>query len=128
MTHRLRSKVHMGNYKIGYGKPPKASQFKPGRSGNPEGRRKGSLNLVTDLSAELGEKIPVREAGRPRRVSKQRALIKPLLWRRRCRATCAPVASCLPFTHVSESTQPAIPPNPSTSMSLTSCAALHRGC
>jgi len=69
----------MGNYKIGYGKPPKASQFKPGRSGNPEGRRKGSLNLVTDLSAELGEKITVREAGRPRRVSKQRALIKSLM-------------------------------------------------
>src|SRR3974390_1438411 len=69
----------MGNYKIGYGKPPKASQFKPGRSGNPEGRRKGSLNLVTDLSAELGEKITVREAGRPRRVSKQRALIKSLI-------------------------------------------------
>jgi hypothetical protein len=42
-------------------------------------RRKGSLNLVTDLSAELSEKITVREAGRPRRVSKQRALIKSLM-------------------------------------------------
>jgi hypothetical protein len=69
----------MGDYKVGYGKPPQATQFKRGRSGNPEGRRKGSLNLVTDLSAELSEKITVREAGRPRRVSKQRALIKSLM-------------------------------------------------
>jgi hypothetical protein len=65
--------------KGGYGKPPVSKQFKPGKSGNPKGRPKGSLNLSTDLSAELGEKITVREDGRPRRISKQRALIKSLL-------------------------------------------------
>lgn len=64
--------------KIGYGHPPKKSQFKPGQSGNPKGRPKGSTNLATDLSSELGELISVREAGRTRRVSKQRALIKSL--------------------------------------------------
>lgn len=26
------------DYEVGYGKPPKHSQFKPGQSGNPEGR------------------------------------------------------------------------------------------
>ncbi len=45
----------MAREKIGYGRPPKAGQFKPGQSGNPQGRPKGSTNLATDLSAELAE-------------------------------------------------------------------------
>ena len=69
----------MNEYKIGYGKPPKSGQFKRGRSGNPKGRPKGSLKLATDLAAELNEQITVREDGKPRRVSKQRALIKSLM-------------------------------------------------
>jgi len=64
---------------VGYGKPPESSRFKPGRSGNPKGRPKGAGNLATDLAAELGEEITVREGGRERRVSKQRALIKSLM-------------------------------------------------
>jgi Family of unknown function (DUF5681) len=69
----------MSGYKVGYGKPPKATRFKKGKSGNPSGRPKGSLNLATDLTAELGEHITIREDGRPRKVSKQRALIKSLM-------------------------------------------------
>jgi Family of unknown function (DUF5681) len=69
----------MTNYKVGYGKPPRSSQFKRGKSGNPKGRPKGRMKLETDLSAELNEKITVREDGRPRRVSKQRALVKSLI-------------------------------------------------
>jgi hypothetical protein len=69
----------MSSYKVGYGKPPKARQFKRGKSGNPKGRPRGSLNLATDLTAELGENITVREDGRSRKVSKQRALIKSLM-------------------------------------------------
>lgn len=69
----------MSGYKVGYGKPPSASQFKRGKSGNPKGRPKGRRNLATDLAAELGEHVTVREDGRPRRVSKQRALIKSLM-------------------------------------------------
>ena len=68
----------MSQYKVGYGKPPKVGQFKKGKSGNPRGRPKGRVNLATDLAAELGEQITVREDGRPRRISKQRALIKSM--------------------------------------------------
>src|SRR5258707_14914128 len=64
---------------VGYRTPPKATRWKPGTSGNPKGRPKGSANLATDLSAELGEQITVREGGRPRRISKQRALVKSLM-------------------------------------------------
>src|SRR5262249_21371892 len=76
----------------GYAKPPKASQFKRGESGNPKGRPKGRCNLATDLAAELGEHVTVREDGRARRVSKQRALIKSLMSKARggdVRATTA---------------------------------------
>ena len=69
----------MSDYKVGYGKPPKSGQFKRGKSGNPKGRPKGSLKLANDLAAELSEQITVREDGKARRVSKQRALIKSLM-------------------------------------------------
>ena len=69
----------MSEYKVGYGKPPKSGQFERGKSGNPKGRPKGSLKLATDLAAELNEQITVREDGKSRRVSKQRALIKSLM-------------------------------------------------
>lgn len=64
---------------VGYCKPPRSSQFRPGVSGNPNGRPKGTRNLATDLAAELGEQIAVRENGRLRQISKQRALIKSLM-------------------------------------------------
>jgi len=71
----------MREYKIGYAKPPMATRFKRGYSGNPKGRPKGSRNLATDLAAELGEQITMQENGRLRRLSKQRALIKTLMAR-----------------------------------------------
>ncbi len=33
------------DYRVGNKRPPRHSQFKPGVSGNPKGRRKGSVNL-----------------------------------------------------------------------------------
>ena len=69
----------MGSYKVGYGKPPRHTRFRSGQSGNPKGRPTGSRNLQTDLAAELNEKITVREEGRSRRISKQRALVKSLM-------------------------------------------------
>jgi len=68
-----------GENDVGYRRPPKATRFKPGQSGNPKGRPKGSANLATDLAAELNEQITIREGGQARQVSKRRALVKSLM-------------------------------------------------
>lgn len=67
------------DYKVGFGKPPANTQFKPGTSGNPAGRPKGTQNLRTDLSEELAEKITVTEGGQRLVISKQRAMLKSLM-------------------------------------------------
>lgn len=68
-------------YDIGFKKPPRHTQFKPGQSGNPRGRPKSTKNLKTDLLEELGEKIVVREGEHARKVSKQRAVVKSIVAR-----------------------------------------------
>lgn len=62
-----------GRYAVGYGKPPKQSQFKPGQSGNPRGRPKGSKNFKTDLLEVLKMPVQIGENGRRRKISSQRA-------------------------------------------------------
>jgi hypothetical protein len=82
---------------VGYGRPPVASRFKPGQSGNPRGRPKGTRNLLSDLRDELSEKIRIREGGKELRVSKQRAFVKSLVAaavKGDVRATTALVSLC----------------------------------
>lgn len=65
-------------YEVGYRKPPKASRWRKGQSGNRRGRQKGARNLMTELIEELGEAISVKEQGVPRSITKQRAVIKAM--------------------------------------------------
>jgi Family of unknown function (DUF5681) len=71
--------AHDDDDNIGYKRPPRHTQFRPGESGNPTGRRKSVRNFKTDLVAELHEQIPIRENGREMKITKQRAFIKALV-------------------------------------------------
>jgi len=73
------SRVEPGEYKVGYGKPPKDTQFPKGQSGNPKGRPKGSKNLVTLIHEMLDQLIPVREDGRSRKVPARAAIAKRMV-------------------------------------------------
>lgn len=52
------------SYEVGYGKPPKATRFKPGQSGNPRGRPKGAKNRKPALHEERMKDIILEEAYR----------------------------------------------------------------
>jgi hypothetical protein len=65
----------MAKYKVGYGKPPKQHQFKPGESGNKRGRPPNSNNALTILNKRLSSKITIKEGERKVQISKLDALV-----------------------------------------------------
>ncbi|MBO6668018.1 DUF5681 domain-containing protein [Parvibaculum sp.] len=62
---------------VGYGKPPKAHRWKPGQSGNPKGKRKGTKHLST-IVRELAERSVVAQDanGERRRLSRAEATLR----------------------------------------------------
>src|SRR5262249_13820708 len=76
-------------YTVGYGKPPKKSQFQKGKSGKPLGPRKKRLrkggakeplSFEKALIAELKSKITVSDAGgKKKKITKLEALPKSLV-------------------------------------------------
>jgi hypothetical protein len=63
-------------YPVGYKKPPRQTQFKPGQSGNAKGRPKGAKNFATVFEKELRTPIDVTENGKRKRMSKREAVAK----------------------------------------------------
>ena len=77
MTHGD-SDVSKEDERIGYCRPPKHGQFKPGRSGNPTGKRKGARNLGTDVKLALMTPVKIHDKGKPRIVTTQQAAMMRL--------------------------------------------------
>src|SRR5689334_15300099 len=66
-------------YEVGFCKPPLHSRFKPGQSGNPSGRVKGSKNLKTLFHQILNEQIPLVDGNQSKNVTKAEALMRRLV-------------------------------------------------
>ena len=60
---------------VGYARPPIASRFTPGKSGNPHGRPRNSRNLKTIIQSALTASVVLREGGRKRSISKLEGIV-----------------------------------------------------
>ena len=67
------------DYEVGYGRPPRARRFKPGQSGNPGGRRRGTPNVKTHLHKELETKVTLTRDGRRRTMTKGQLIATQLV-------------------------------------------------
>ena len=65
----------MGEYEIGYMKPPCEKRFKPGQSGNNSGRPKGSKNTYKLLDDLLNQKITMVQDGKNVKIKKKTAIL-----------------------------------------------------
>ena len=70
---------HDRDYEVGYRKPPKHAQFKPGQSGNPKGRPKKTKDFERLLDAELSQTLRIVENGETRTLTKRELIIKTLV-------------------------------------------------
>ena len=73
---RIRIRLEDEADDVGYGKPPRSHQFKPGQSGNPKGRKKGIKNEVTILQELLQHKVSLSERGKTRKIILLEAILR----------------------------------------------------
>ncbi len=64
---------------VGYGKPPRTTQFRKGVSGNPRGRPRGVGTFASLLEEALAEPVVVNENGRRHKASKLQVIVKQLV-------------------------------------------------
>lgn len=67
------------DYKVGYGKPPKHTQFAPGVSGNPKGKPRKNMMYEEELQAVLSTRVPVMSNGKKIYVTKRQLLLEQII-------------------------------------------------
>lgn len=76
----MSSKDNDDDYRVGYGKPPKASQYRSGQSGNREGARLHKRRTAPDMiAAQLSKKHRILVEGKPKWVPMQEIIIMQFL-------------------------------------------------
>ncbi|MEH2565655.1 DUF5681 domain-containing protein [Bradyrhizobium sp. AZCC 2289] len=63
------------SYGVGYRRPPKASQFRKGRSGNPRGRRPSEENMLSIFKRIATKRVKVNDGSKIRTISLAEAVI-----------------------------------------------------
>ena len=70
-----------GNYEVGRGRPPRATRWRPGQSGNLKGRPKGAKSLRRHLKEALDRTLAIQEKGKTRRITTREAIAITLVKR-----------------------------------------------
>ncbi len=65
--------------KVGYCRPPRATRFRPGQSGNPRGRPRKPKPVQDLLATELRRRVVIRENGHEQRIPKLELVMKRLV-------------------------------------------------
>lgn len=69
------SRADSSDYVVGYGRPPVATRFQPGKSGNPKGRPKAAKSLNTLARELLTGKVPVRTGSGQKKMHRIEAVL-----------------------------------------------------
>jgi hypothetical protein len=62
-------------YEVGYRKPPKANQFRKGRSGNLRGKKPGDENLISAFKRHVLNRVKIRDGDQVRTITLAEAVI-----------------------------------------------------
>jgi hypothetical protein len=78
MSSNKPNKPPKGDYAVGYARPPKATQFQPGQSGNPAGRPRGRPSLDELLLEEAARVVKFQAGDKVMHMDRDRALMRKL--------------------------------------------------
>lgn len=74
-----RSMATAGHERVGYGRPPNRTKFKPGQSGNPSGRPKHGKSIEDTITRLLDKESVVNVKGVPTKLTRREILAHKLI-------------------------------------------------
>jgi hypothetical protein len=60
---------------VGYGRPPKANQFRKGRTGNPRGKKRGEENTISAFKRHVLKRVKINDGEKVRTITLAEAVI-----------------------------------------------------